>query len=718
MEKNISSNHAFLAGRFGIIATLTVALAIAIAIFLIRTTTVHASAWNAMGDSTLAQRSVIQPTRGDILASDGSILATNLCYYNVRIDLQSPSFRIVEFNESIPKLADSLAVLYPTRTRDQWEEHLRRGISVPKNKRSRGWTLAKKVTREKAYAAKRLPFFNSTKHTAYTGLVIEPVKVRSYPFGEMARLSVGRVGQTTESDSIKGRSGLECALDTLLYGVAGVKRRRIGTRGTYMAVDTPAIDGYDVTTTIDITIQDILEHELGEMLLASQADWGTAMIMEVQTGDIKALSNLERDTTSATPRYIAALNRIVDAYEPGSVIKVMSMAVALRYGYADLDRVYPIGHEYAYLGRSPFRDTHSPGTLPVRSFLEYSSNIGMVKMSMPHYESNPNLFRERLAEMGLLDRLNTGMARERKPNIPIVRNNVGGRLAVSRMIFGYSTAIPPLYTCAFYNAIANDGRFVRPRLVKGLRLPDGTDSVIPVSYVRDSILSPAQARDLRSMMHRVVWEEGGTAKSLRSSIVEIAGKTGTSRIAKERPRDANNRIIRDPNWRPGYIQGHNRVTFCGFFPYESPRYTCIVMISDPKMPHKGPAASSGTVLKNVALKMYARGMLDESPEFIPAPRDENVPLLHTSFNAGRNRTLQRTLGAPRVRTFSTPATDYPDGLVPDVRGVSFREALTRLEEAGYAVEFTGAGYVEAQLPAAGTSAVPGTCVRLVLRNLN
>lgn len=716
-NRRLQARQIFMAGRFSIIWVLCLLIGLAVAVALVRNTVVHAEAWNNMAASTLSKRAVITPSRGDILASDGHILATNLCYYNVRIDLQTPSFKIVEFVDSLPMLADSLAKYFPTRDREGWERHLRAGISVPKNQRSRGWTIAKKVTLEKANAARRLPFFRGWRNSAYTGLVIEPTIVRSYPFGEMARLSVGRVGMTAEDSRVVGRSGLECALDTLLYGVPGVKRRRIGTRGTYMAVDTPAIDGYDVTTTIDITIQDILESELGEMLIAANADWGTAMIMEVHTGDIKALSNLERDSTAAVPRYIPALNRIVEGYEPGSVMKVMSMAVALRYGYADLDRDYTIGRAYNYIINKPIRDTHSPANLPVRRFLEYSSNIGMVKMSMPQYESNPNLFRERLAEMGFFDRLNTGIARERRPYFPMLKNNNEGRINLSRMVFGYSTMIPPLYTCAFYNAIANDGRFVRPRLVKGLRSPSGVDSVIPLSYVRDSILSPAQARELRRQMHDVVWEQGGTAKALRNPIVEIAGKTGTSKIALEKPRGADGKYIDVPGWRGGYLEGHYRVTFCGFFPYEQPRYTCIVVISDPKLPYRGPSVSSGTVLKNVALKMYARGMLDEDPEFHPEPAAGNVPLVHTSFEAARNHELHNVLGGGSVRTFAAPATGYPAGQVPDVRGVSLREALTHLEEAGYAVAFDGVGFVDAQTPPPGTTASPGTTVHLALKNL-
>lgn len=710
----LAVQHAFLASRFGIIALVAIVLAIGSIECLLRTTVVHVDDYRKMGDSTFKSRKVIFPERGDILASDGSILATNLYYYNVRLDLRTERFKIVEFDSLMPNICDSLALFYPHRTRAEWEEHLRRGISVPIESRSRGWSIVKNVNQETAQLIKQISFFKHNPNSAYTGLVIEPSKVRSYPFGEMAKLSIGHVGQMTEDPRIKGRSGLEAALDSLLSGVPGVKRPKLGTRGIYQSVDTPAVDGYDVHTTIDITIQDILESELGEMLLAAQADWGAAMIMEVQTGDIKALSNLERDSTSRTPKYIPALNRIVLGYEPGSVMKVMSMAVALRYGYAHLNRSYPIGASYAYLGRSPISDTHSPANLKVSQFMEYSSNIGMVKMSMPEYEHNVNLFRERLAEMGFFDRFNTGIERERRPVFHMLENNVRGRLDLSRMVFGYSTFIPPLYTCAFYNAIANNGRFVRPRLVKGLRSPEGVDSIIPCSYVRDSILSYEHAAELRRQMHDVVWNQGGTAKSLRNDVVEIAGKTGTSRIALERPKD----WPKDVRWRGGYMEGHYRVTFCGFFPYENPRYTCIVVISDPKLPYRGPAVSSGKVLLNTALKMYARGMLDEDPEFIPQPNDSTIPLVHTSCNAQRRSEINSALGVGRVRTFSPPNTAYPAGQVPDVRGISLREALSILEAAGYSVEFIGSGYVDAQEPIAGTDAEPGSCIHLSLKNLN
>lgn len=720
-DNPISPNHAFVVGRFGIIFLITVVLALAIATMLVRTTVIHAADWNRMAASTLADSAIIEPERGEILASDGSILATNLYYFDIFIDFRASRFKIAEFYDSIPQIADSLAAYFPRRTAEQWRDRLYKAVEPPKSQRTRTFVIAKAVPDELLRKVKSFPFFRAFPNRNMTGLRADKVMKRSYPFGRMARLSIGRVGQTKECKEIHGRSGLERALDTLLYGVPGLSRKVVSTRGTRLASEIPAINGYDVTTTIDITMQDILEDELGRMLIDAHADWGTAILMEVATGDIKAISNLERDSTSRTPRYIEALNRAVEAYEPGSVMKVMTMAVALEKGFAKpVTKQYAIGRSYPYLGKRSISDTHSPGSLPVSRFIEYSSNIGMVKMTMPHYEGDPNRFRADLAELGFFDPLNTGIARERIPYFPKVKNNVGGKLDLSRMVFGYCTMIPPLYTCAFYNAVANDGRFVRPRLVKGLRTPDGIDSVIPVSYVRERMMSPENAATLRQMMRGVVWEQGGTAKVLRNDVVEIAGKTGTCKIALEdkRPRfDKNGKKLDLPPFKGGYLEGHYRVTFCGFFPYEKPKYTCIVLISDPKVPYRGPAVSSGTVLKNVALKLYARGMLCDDPYFDRADAPaQSTPTVYSSFNPERNNTLHADLSLGVTHAIRRPAESQGYGTVPDVKGVSLREALAKLEGAGYAVDFSGVGYVCEQYPEAGTKAVPGTKINLALRH--
>lgn len=713
-----SPRHWVMLGWFGFIFGMAIILSVFIIGFLLRTVTVHRTAWNNKADSTLNITKPIIPVRGDILASDGSILATNLRYFDARIDFRADEFDIIGFTDSLDLLCDSLAAHFNRFDREGWERHLRAGyLNIPHSKRSRSYTILRKpVPEDSARMIKHFPFFRSHKGNAnYTGLSINGVTVRANPFGDMARLSIGRIGYDTLYKREMGISGLERALDSLLSGTPGLQKMALANRGQYMATVVPAVNGSTVTTTIDVTIQDLLDTELASMLLKCNAKWGTAMIMETHTGDIKAISNLERDPDSAEPKIIHAMNRIVMGYEPGSVMKVMSMAVAMHYGYAHLDAVYPIGRSYAYGGVRAITDTHSPATLPVSQFLEFSSNIGMVKLSMPQYERRPQLFKERLAELGFFDRLGTSMYGERRPFFPdlevehngVMQTKHGAKIDLSRMVFGYTTNIPPLYTCAFYNAVANDGRFVAPRLVKAIKNDDGIDSV-PVRYIRDRILTSGQARDLRAMMRQVVWGDGGTAKHLKNETVEFAGKTGTVKILTEKPKDwpAGQPFI------PRYMDGHYRVTFCGFFPYENPKYTAIVVISDPIAP-RGPAYTSGEVMLNLALKMHARGMITPDAPFRGRQDVQSTPYLHASFNNERHSRLAADIHG---RSLQLPPDTIPSGHIPDVRGVCFRDALARLEQAGYPVSYEGEGYVRAQVPEPGTAATYGTGVHLTLSN--
>lgn len=708
----------YIYGRFLLISTVILIMAGLCVVFLLNTTVVHADEWNAKGDRTMSQTRAIEPLRGEILASDGSILATNLHYYNVRIDYHASRINELRYLESIDSLADTLAYYYPYRSRAEWYELLHKPMTQPKEDRSRSYMLLKHIPFDEMQRVKtQFPYFKRWKNPNRSGFTSERVLLRRYPYGDMARLSIGRVGQTTENPQVRGISGLEQALDSLLYGEPGEAKKVMFTRGTAYWTTRPAVNGITLTTTIDVTIQDLLEHELGQMLVECGAEWGSAMIMEVATGDIKAISNLDRDTVSGHGGYIEAMNHIVQAYEPGSVIKVISMLSALEDGYVNLDQTYPIGRSYAYAGGKPISDTHSPAYLPVRRFIEYSSNIGMTKLIAPHYDGNLNGFRERLRELGFFDRYNTGMARERPPYYPTLDPKAGGRVSLSRMIFGYATQVPPLYTCAVYNAIANDGKYVRPRLVKAMRLPDGRDSVIPVSYVRDSICSRKNARILREMMHEVVWGDGGTAKGLKNPIVEIAGKTGTAGIALERPRDKDGKLILTSiPFKGGYREGrHNRVAFCGFFPYENPKYTCIVVISDPQKQFFGPAATSGTVLRNVALKMYSRGMLGNHSDYTADAVQGTMPTLYGTYRSDRSSLLHRDLHLNRAGILQTALrTGQRASTVPDVTGLGIREALVILEKAGLKVHFTGTGYVTSMVPAGGTPASPGTRVRVTL----
>lgn len=721
--------------RYVAVASIIVFLSALVIRSAFLTTIVHRQKWTDKANIELKKEVVIQPTRGDILAADGSVLATNLRYYTIRMDFQAANFKAKAFEAALDSLCDSLAKYYPQRDAAQWKSHFNSQLGKNPKDRSRSFTIVRDITHAQNEQFSTFPFFHRWSNPNKTGLTSESRMKRSYPYGDMARRSVGRTGMTDKSSEVHGISGLEYALDKKLYGKPGKAKKVPLTHNIVNWTDIAPEDGLTLRTTIDVAIQDIVENALNQTLEQTRAKWGTALLMEVKTGDIVAISNLERDTVSG--RYIEAMNRALQGFEPGSVMKTISMIVALEDGFVtNLDQVYPIGGGYVFGGGSPIRDTHSPASLPVRRFLEYSSNIGMTKLVAPHYSSNPNGFRERLRQMGFLDTLGTGIAGETPPYFPPLDIKAGGLVSLGRQTYGYASRIPPLYMCAIYNAIANDGQFVRPRIVRA-EIDRNGEREIPVSYVRQRICSVEHARQIREMLHEVIYGTGGTAKKLKNDYVEFAGKTGTSKIAKELTRQDRERaaellarakthedsVRAIPKAPVGYLDGHYRLAFCGFFPYEKPKYTCMVLISDPSPEFRSAATTSGYVFRDIALHMYSRGMLDNRSDFRLNPdgssvtASRTVPQVLSGVTNQRARQLSHLLGVNRLQPIKNPPQSQPGvSRVPDVLGLSIREALTVLEKSGYKVQVSGTGFVCAQQPTAGEHAPKGRTVKLRLEH--
>ena len=272
----------------------------------------------------------------------------------------------------------------------------------------------------------------------------------------------------------------------------------------------------------------------------------------------------------------------------------------------------------------------------------------------------------------------------------------GGRVTLSRQAFGYGSRIPPLCTLAMYNAIANDGKYVRPHLFKKLSREGEPDSIIPVTYIRKQVCSPENARKLRIMLHDVVWGSHGTARHwVQDKRVEIAGKTGTAFDVVG-----------------GKYSGKKRLAFCGFFPYEHPKYSCIVLMLGAD---RGAGASSGMVMKNIALKMYAHGLLGETPNYVEKPKDaKSYPTLFASMGDYVSNNIKRGLGIQAPHTYVRPK--QVEKGVPNVIGLSVREAIKILEDAGLSVSFTGSGMVTGQSLAAGSHYARGQRINLRLRN--
>ena len=665
------------------------------------TTVVHAEEWNEKAMNELSSQVTIQPERGSILAADGSVLAANLRYYTVRIDYRAEKFMDRKLRAAVDSLADSLAVMFPKRNRDEWKAHLLKPLEKPKKERPRAYSIISNISYAELTHLRQLPFFR-IKNPNRNGLTVEDNLRRVNPYGNMARRSIGGVGASKECKEVHGISGLEKALDSLLYGVPGVAKKIPVTHDFVDWTDQPAQAGYNIKTTIDINTQDIVENELNQMLEYANADWGVAVLMRVSTGDICAISNLEKNANGNG--YIEGMNRAVLGFEPGSVVKTISMLIALEDGIVkNPNEVIVTGPAWAYAGGRPITDSHGVNSLTVKEVIERSSNIGMAKIITRRYDSNPSGYYSRLKQIGFLEPMHTGIAGERPPRIDSVPNDRGGRIALSRMSYGYTTEIPPLYTLSIYNAIANGGRYVRPRLVSELIAENGTDSVLPVTYIRDRICSEQNAELLREMLTSVVWGDHGTGRRLKNPLVKIAGKTGTCYMIEN----------------GAYNTSKKRLAFCGFFPADAPQYSCIVLIANPRQNAFGAASTSGEVLKNIALKLYSRGMLNNSSDYIAdskAGPHGASPLYYTSIEAqDAPSKLHEVLGiGGKHRRYKSPAANIAKGSVPDVRGLGAREAVKHLEKAGYNVALNGTGCVLASSPAAGTKAARGSRVTLTL----
>ncbi len=648
-------------------------------------TVLSAKKWNDKAMVELSRTDTIRPERGNILSYDGQILATNLCFYTIRLDYRSERFLEGRYILALDSLADSLALHFPVRTREGWLERLKKPLQKPKEKRPRAYKILSNISYSQYQLLRTFPFF-CIKNPNKNGLTRERVNRRVNPYGAMARRSVGGVGIDSVTGQTHGISGLERALDSLLYGKPGVAKKVPLTKDIVNWTDIPPTPGYNIRTTIDINMQDIVENELNDVLTACDADWGVAVLMEVNTGNIKAISNLEKSPTS--DEYIEGMNRAVLGFEPGSVVKTLSMMIALEDGIVkDVDQVITTGHSFAYAGGRPITDSHGTASMPVHEVIERSSNIGMAKIITSRYGENPGAFYSRLKVLGFLDPMNTGIAGERPPRIDSVANNRGGRIALSRMCYGYSTEIPPLYTLSIYNAIANNGVYVKPRLVDEL-IGEGIDSVLPISYMGNGVAcSPRTAELMRGMLTNVVWGEHGTGKMLKDNRVKIAGKTGTCYMIEN----------------GAYNTGKKRLAFCGFFPAEKPLYSCIVLTCRPRQNMFGAASTSGTVLKNIALKMFSRGMLGNSSDYRDCEPKDTRPTLYATAKPSSVQFVRDRLKMGPMRYFKP--RKHIEGM-PGVVGYNIRDAIHLLEQAGVDVSVRGSGYVIAQSVPAGSRITP------------
>lgn len=694
--------------RYGVIALLFFTLSLAITVKMVDTIIIDGEEWCKDADKWKSVYGTIPPMRGKLLTKKGEILSCNIEAYDIAIDLRHPKIVEMKINmASIDSLADSLDYYYPRRhnlkdpaeiEKYSWHTRLKNALAKEPNRRSRYFLIVKKGTKMDYDRIVNFPFLKDfisdadrkkaatdrkyQNHPLYKDLIFS----RVYPYGDMAHLSIGRVNCCSVTNEIHGYSGLERDLDSLLYGKPGISELRPTLIGfTKWTIKEPE-HGYDIRTTIDIDIQEMLEEELSKVCIESKAEWGTAIIMEVATGEIKAISNIElKKGTDST--YIEALNRAVMAYEPGSVMKPISMMIAFEDGL--------VSSVNQTVDCSPFQrtsDPHAPTIKTMKQVIEMSSNTGMARVIFRGYKDDPSKFYDRLASIGFFEKMNSGIAGEYIPRVrKLLPTDAKGNkvtmtarhLDLARQAYGYNTDIPPLYTLSYYNAIANDGKYVRPHLVYSLIDQYGNDSILPIDYIRESICSPETARKVRECMREVVWGEHGTARAVRDDRVEIAGKTGTAYPVEK---------------GIGYNKSKRRYAFAGFFPYDKPKYSCMALILGPS----GTSANrtSGQVVKNMAIKLYSRGMLDNVSQF-QEEKSNSAPTLCASTKVDASK-VKSNLNSKNLKQHKQPGK-VQEGKMPNVVGYDVQSAIKILSDAGLITQLEGNGIVVSQSIPAGAA---------------
>lgn len=653
-EKNILN-------RVYVIAGLIFLFAIAVVAKLISIQTVDGDKYRNLADQRTIKNFTIEPNRGNLYSDDGSLLATSVAKYDIRFDALAPSQE--NFEKHIKPLSDSLSKVLGRNS--SYYQNLFRKARATKNR----YLL---LTRDLGYTdyirIKGFPLFNLGPYKG--GIIVEQETKREYPLGKIARRSIGynRVNESGKVIPV----GLEGAFDQYLKGKEGHRLKQKIAKGQWKPItdynEVEPKDGYDVVSTIDVNIQDVAHYALLAQLEKYKADHGCVVVMDVKSGEVKAISNLGRTEEG---KYYEKVNYAIgEAHEPGSTFKVMSMVAALEDKVIDTN--YVVDTEKGVLtfyNRYKVRDSKigGYGVITAAEALERSSNTGIVKIIDDFYGENPERFVNRLYNMGLNEQLHLPVKGEGEPFIPHPNDKKRwSGIALPWMAYGYGVQMTPLQILTFYNAIANDGEMVKPRLIKEIKEWNQVVQKFDKEVLNPSICSEETIVKVKIMLKNVVESKHGTGHKLYSPNFSMAGKTGTCQ---------KNYAAKDRN-KLQYIS-----SFAGFFPAENPKYSCIVVIHEPdkSVGYYG-ADVSGPVFKKIAQKIYT-----------------NSPVIDTVEDLEKvNNAIEKD-----YRSYYTKAQNH-NNKVPNVEGMSGMDAISILENLGMSVKVKGNGRVKSQSLKSGT----------------
>ena len=630
--------------RTYIVSALILILAISIVVKLINIQFVKGDYYIGLSEENNIKNIIIPANRGSVYSSGGKLLATSVPKYDIRFDALAPSDK--NFNENLTKLSNSLSVFY-----NKPANYYIKLLKNARDSKNRYLLIARNLGYNDQVKIKNFPLLNLGSFKG--GLIIEQKTKRDYPMGGVAQRTIGYERKDDQGNVT--RPGIDGAFGSkYLQGVDGKRLSQKIGKGQWKPIEDfnqiEPQDGLDIYTTIDVKIQDVAHFALLEQLEKFKADHGSVVVMEVSTGEVKAISNLGRTSVGT---YYEKLNYAVgESHEPGSTFKLMGMVAALEDKVVDTSDVIDTERGVlSFYGRN-VRDSKKGGygKISVAKAFEVSSNTAMVKLVNDNYKDNPEKFIDRLYSMGLNNTLDLPILGEGIPKIthPSDKNNWDG-LDLPWMAFGYGVSITPLQTLAFYNAIANDGVMLKPRFLKEVKDFDKTIEVFNKEVINPSVCSKETARKVQKMMQNVVEKKHGTAHNIYSPSFSMAGKTGTCQTEY---------------WKESglYIS-----SFAGYFPAENPKYSCIVVIHKPekKIGYYGNVVAA-PVFKKIAQKIYSDTAIEDRLKEIEISQLESKNEIYITSDEDRS-------------------------LMPNVTKLNLSDAIALLENLGLVVEVSGNG---------------------------
>ena len=697
--------------RYSAIAIIMTLIATAIVGKALYIMTAKHDYWMQVAERQKRDSVTVKPNRGNILSCTGQLMASSLPEFKVFMDFKA----LTEAgNDSLwdakqDSICQGLHKIFPEKTAEEFKRHLIEG----RGKKSRHWAVyGSRIDYNTFTEVKALPIFRLTPYKS--GFHWEEYNARTRTYGSLAGRTIGAMFGAKDT----ARFGLELSYDSILRGTNGIVHRR-KVRNKFLDItDTPPIDGADIVTTIDVSMQDLAERSLIEELKEINANVGVAIVMDVPTGDIKAIVNMEKCFDG---EYREIHNHAVsDLLEPGSVFKPASLLVALDDGVVDTTyRVETGGGVWQMYGRDMKDHNWRKGGYGMLTFAQtlwYSSNIGVSRIIDDHYRNCPEKFVQGIYRTGLHDDLKIPLVGATPARIRMPHRNSHGqydnwaKTSLPWMSIGYETQIPPISTLTFYNTIANNGKMMRPRFVSKVVKNGETIMEFPPEVMREQIAKPQSIKKIQTILEQVV--SVGLGKKAGSSNFKVAGKTGTAQVSKG---------------AGGYKSGITNylVSFAGYFPADNPRYSCIVCIQKSGLPASG-GSMSGKVFHDIAegimaqsLKLDVKDAKDSASIFVPDVKNGNVlaadyVLTHLGIKTNTNWSGSYANGNPiwgkaeRIGSRSIKLIkekQYGKGTVPDITGMGARDAIFCMESRGIRTRIHGRGKVIKQ------SLMPGTPVK-------